>query len=159
MINTLFLMGKISRILVNEPKDPEKAKRRPGSGVLMIQYGPVRDSSGGPVDFVNAVLVRIPSYRWPQYRDKLKEGQVVEITGHLQGILKQAGMEPFFTVELVADRVHVVARSTEDNPFDFNARKPRRNERPGASTDGEDSPETAEEIDDESAVDSADDAA
>lgn len=125
MINTLILVGKISRLTVNEPKDPEKAKRG-GSAIALIQYGPVRDSSGGPVDFVNAAMVRIPNFKWQHYRDKLREGQIVEVTGHLQGIVKPLGMEQYFTVEVVADRIQVVARDDSENPFDFSARRPRR---------------------------------
>jgi len=104
MINTFFLVGEIKKLTVSDPKDPKKN----ASAVMLIQYGTQREATGGPVEFVNATLVRVPSYKFPALRDRLHKGQTVQITGHLQGVYKTLGDQGFFTVELVADRVNVI---------------------------------------------------
>ena len=104
MINQFFLVGEIKKLNISEPKDPKKN----ASAVLLIQYGTQREATGGPVEFVNATLVRIPSYKFPALRNRLRVGQTVQINGHLQGVYKTLGDQGFFTVELVADRVDVV---------------------------------------------------
>lgn len=103
MINTIFLLGEIKKLTISEPKDPKKN----ASAVLLIQYGPQRETTGNAVEFVNAALVRVPSYKFPQLRNRLRQGQEVAITGHLQGVYKTLGDQGFFTVELVADRIDV----------------------------------------------------
>lgn len=103
MIHAFFLVGEIKKIQVSEPKDPKKN----ASAVLLVQYGVTRESTGGPVEFVNAVMVRVPSYKYPQIKDKLKVGKQVQINGHLQGVFKTMMDDGFFTSELVADRVFV----------------------------------------------------
>jgi len=105
MINTFFLVGEIKKLTVSEPKDPKKN----ASAVLLIQYGVQREATGGNVEFVNATMVRIPSYKFPALRSKLRQGQTVQITGHLQGVYKMLGDQGFFTVELVADRIDIQA--------------------------------------------------
>ena len=101
MINTFFLVGEIKKINVSTPKDPAK----PESAVMLVQYGAQRVSSNGPVEFVNAVMIRIPNFKFPQLKAKLQVGKRVQVNGHLQGVLKAAMDEGFFTTELVADRV------------------------------------------------------
>lgn len=103
MINTFFLVGVIKKINVSTPKDPAKPK----SAVILVQYGPSRESSNGHVEFVNAVMIRVPNFKYPQLESKLKVGKTVQVNGHLQGVLKQAIDEGFFTTELVADRVFI----------------------------------------------------
>ncbi len=103
MIHAFFLVGEIKKIQVSEPKDPKKN----ASAVLLVQYGATRESTGGPVEFVNAVMVRVPSYKYPQIKDKLRVGKQVQINGHLQGVFKTMMDDGFFTTELVADRVFV----------------------------------------------------
>lgn len=103
MIHQFFLVGNIKKIQVSEPKDPKKN----ASAVLLVQYGVTRESTGGAVDFVNAVMIRVPSYKYPQIKDKLHVGAQVQINGHLQGVFKTALDDGFFTTELVADRVFV----------------------------------------------------
>lgn len=110
MIHAFFLVGEIKKIQVSEPKDPKKN----ASAVILLQYGATRESTGGPVEFVNAVMIRIPSYKFPQLRDKLKVGKQVQINGHLQGVFKSAMDEGYFTTELVADRVFV----EDDHPVE-----------------------------------------
>lgn len=101
MINTFFMFAEIKKITISEPKDPSKN----ASAVLLLQYGVQREASGGPVEFVNAVMVRVPGYKFPALRDKLQVGSKVVVTGHLQGVFKTVMDEGFFTTELVADRV------------------------------------------------------
>jgi hypothetical protein len=103
MINSFFLVGEVKKVNISEPKDLKKN----ASAVLLIQYGVQREATGGNVEFVNASLVRVPSYKFPALRNKLRVGQLVQITGHLQGVYKTLGDQGFFTVELVADRIDV----------------------------------------------------
>lgn len=107
MIHNFFTVGQIKKIQVSEPKDPKKNP----SAVLLVQYGATREQSGGAVEFVNAVMVRVPNYRYPAIKDSLKVDALVEIKGHLQGVYKTVVDEGFFTVELVADQI---------SPVDFN---------------------------------------
>lgn len=110
MIHNFFLVGTVKKIQVSEPKDPTKK----ASAVILLQYGDTRESTGGPVEFVNAVMIRIPPFKFPQIRDSLKVGSNVQIHGHLQGVFKAAMDEGFFTTELVADRVFIEgARNAE----------------------------------------------
>ncbi len=104
MINSFFIVGEIKKLNVSEPKDP----RKNASAVLLIQYGVQRESTNGSVEFVNAAMVRVPSYKYPALKDKIRKGQTVHITGHIQGVFKNNAMDGgFFTAELVADRVDV----------------------------------------------------
>lgn len=101
MIHQFFIVGQIKKIQVSEPKDPKKNP----SAVLLVQYGATREQSGGAVEFINAVMVRVPNYRYPAIKDSLQVGAVIEIKGHVQGVYKTAIDEGFFTVELVADQI------------------------------------------------------
>ncbi len=103
MIHAFFLVGEIKKIQVSEPKDP----KRGASAVLLVQYGATREQTGGAVEFVNAVMVRVPSYKFPTLRDKLQVGKQVQVNGHLQGVFKTVMDDGYFTTELVADRVFV----------------------------------------------------
>lgn len=103
MIHAFFLVGEIKRIQVSEPKDPKNN----ASAILLVQYGATRESTGRPVEFVNAVMVRVPGYKYPQIKDKLKVGKQVQINGKLQGVFKTMVDDGFFTTELVAERVFV----------------------------------------------------
>lgn len=109
MIHAFFLVGEIKKVQVSTPKeskDPSAPKKNP-SAVLLVQYGVTREATGNPVEFVNAVMVRVPSYLYPKISDKLKEGHKVQINGHLQGVFKTVMDDGYFTAELVADRVDV----------------------------------------------------
>ena len=122
MINTFFLVGEIKKLTVSEPKDPKKN----ASAVMLVQYGSPREQTGGSVEFVNAVLVRVPSYKFPKLRDQLRTGQIVQITGHLQGVLKSFADQGFLSAELVADRVDIVNGqvSSTQAPADESAAAP-----------------------------------
>lgn len=101
MIHNFFLVGTLKKIQVSTPKDP----KRQASAVLLVQYGATREATGGSVEFVNAVMVRVPSYKYPQVADKLREGASIQLHGHLQGVFKSMMEEGHFTTELVADRI------------------------------------------------------
>lgn len=103
VIHAFFIVGEIKKIQVSEPKDPKKG----ASAVLLVQYGATREQSGGAVEFVNAVMVRVPNYRYPQLRDKLNVGTQIQVNGHLQGVFKTIVDDGFFTTELVADRIFI----------------------------------------------------
>lgn len=111
MIHAFFIVGQIKKIQVSEPKDPKKN----ASAILLVQYGATRETTGGPVEFVNACMVRVPSYKFPTLRDKLKVGSQVQINGHLQGVYKTMMDDGYFATELVADRVYVNDEK-EDTP-------------------------------------------
>ncbi|MBC8737247.1 hypothetical protein F6X40_10550 [Paraburkholderia sp. UCT31] len=109
-INGFYLLAEIKKIDESIPKDPTKKP----SAVLLCQYGVQRDESKGPVDFVNAVLVRVPSYKYPELRDTLKVGQRILINGRLQGVAKPTGDgRSYLTVELVTERITIDGGLTE----------------------------------------------
>lgn len=101
MNHSFNLTGKITEVRVNEPKDPKKSP----SAILLLQYGPPRDTTSNAVEFVNATLVRVPPFQYPKVKDLLVAGKVVCISGHLQGVLKTYGEEAAIVTELVADRL------------------------------------------------------
>jgi hypothetical protein len=103
VIHAFFIVGDIKKIQVSEPKDP----RKNASAVLLVQYGATREQTGGSVEFVNAVMVRVPSYKYPTLKDKLRVGAKVQINGHLQGVFKTMLDDGHFTTELVADRIFI----------------------------------------------------
>lgn len=112
MINTILLAGEIKKLTISEPKNPSKG----ASAVMLIQYGVQRESTNGSVEFVNAALVRVPSYKFPKLRSSLSVGKYVHITGHLQGVFKNAADQGFFSVELVADRIDVLGKAWVEAP-------------------------------------------
>ncbi len=103
MINTLVMVGVIERVHISDPKKKDKA-----SAALVVRYGDDRNQSGGAVEFVNAALIRIPPYRLPAFRDRLKEGAFVHIVGHIQGVFKHQAGQGVLDTELVADRIDFV---------------------------------------------------
>lgn len=104
-MNKLYLFGIVKRINVTEPKSHQQNKGP--SAIIVLQYGAPREQSGGPVEFINAVQIRIPNYRYAQIKDTLAIGSILEISGHVQGVLKPTGIDGQvgMTVELVADLV------------------------------------------------------
>lgn len=99
MINQFVLSGRIKRIQITD-KNPAKV-----SAVVLVQYGSSRERTGGPVEFINALMVRIPPFRYEKVKEFLKEDVRVDVTGHMQGVLKQVMAEGYMTSELVVDRV------------------------------------------------------
>lgn len=112
MINTFFLVGQLKKVQVSTPKDASKSP----SAVLFVQYGPVREYTGGNVEFINAATVRVPSYRYPSVKDSLVEGATVQITGHFQGVLKAVMGESHVANELVVDRIIVEGSARQAAP-------------------------------------------
>ena len=103
-MNKLFLFGLVKRITVTESKNPAKGP----SAIIFVQYGPSRKQSSGPVEFVNAVQVRIPNFRYAQIKDQLVNDCVVDISGHVQGVLKpNLEGNNTMTVEPVADLISI----------------------------------------------------
>jgi hypothetical protein len=103
-VHEIIILGEVRKITPSTPKDPKKA----ASAVILVQWGPQREQSGNQVEFINAGHVRIPNYRWPKLAEKMKVGQTVKITGHIQGVLKTVMGDQFVQSELVADRVHIL---------------------------------------------------
>lgn len=101
MTHAFFITGQIKKVHVSEPKDPKKQ----ASAVILVQYGPTRESTGKAVEFINAVMVRVPGYKWPSVKDKLIVDKKVEIFGYLQGVYKSVLDDGLFTTELVADKI------------------------------------------------------
>ena len=103
MINTLVMVGVIERVHISDSKKKDKA-----TAAIMVRYGDDRNQSGGAVEFINAALIRIPPYRLPAFRDRLKEGAFVHIVGHIQGVFKHQAGQGVLDTELVADRIDFV---------------------------------------------------
>lgn len=103
MINTLVMVGLIERVHISEAKRKDKA-----TAAIVVRYGDDRNQSGGAVEFINAALIRIPPYRLPAFRDRLKAGAFVHIVGHIQGVFKHQAGQGVLDTELVADRIDFI---------------------------------------------------
>lgn len=103
MINTCFMVGIIDRVFISEPKRADKA-----SAAILLRYGDDRNQSGSAVEFVNAALIRIPPFRLPSVRDRLKVGAFVHVIAHIQGVFKHQAGQGVFEVEIVVDRIDFV---------------------------------------------------
>ncbi|WP_087865302.1 hypothetical protein [Comamonas thiooxydans] len=103
MINTFVMSGEVKRIEVNT----KPAKKGPAA-MILVQYGGSRQRTDQTVQFLNVALIRVPPYVYEKCKDQLKNGSLVDITGHVQGVLKHVVAEGFVTNELVADRLQVV---------------------------------------------------
>lgn len=100
-MNLFTVTGRVRQVQLSD-------KDRP-TALVLVQYGPHRERQGRAVEFVNAVLVRVPAYRLEKIpAGVVEEGAMVEVTGRIQGVLKGLMNEGFFSTELVADRVHPV---------------------------------------------------
>lgn len=101
MFNIVIIAGTVKKVTTSTPRDPKKTP----SAVILVQYGKQREYTGGAVEFVNAVPIRVPPFRFEQIKDNLVEGAFVKITGKTQGVLKSVMGETNMAVELVAERV------------------------------------------------------
>lgn len=108
-INTFVMSGEVKRIDVNN-----KPTKKGPAAVILVQYGDTRQRTDQAVQFLNVGLVRVPPYVFEKCKNQLKEGKLVDITGHVQGVLKNTLGEGYITNELVADRLQVV--DAEDPP-------------------------------------------
>jgi hypothetical protein len=100
MINTVVIVGVIETVHISEPKRADKA-----TAAILVRYGDLRNQTGKVVEFVHAVLVRVPPFRLPMVRDQLKVGAFVHVIGHLQGLVKNQAGQAVFDVEVVVDRI------------------------------------------------------
>ena len=100
MANHFVVSGFLKKVRI-----AEAAPGKPASAVVMVQYGAERQRTGKRVEFVNALLVRIPSQRLEKIKARLKVGDYITLVGHHQGTLKSNGMDTVWATELVADRV------------------------------------------------------
>lgn len=109
-VNTFVLSGVVTRLEQNN-----KPTRKGPAAVIVVQYGPNRNRTDQPVQFMNVALIRVPPYVYDKCKDNLREGAWVDITGHVQGVLKPLVSEGYITNELVADRLQF-ANLDEDEP-------------------------------------------
>ena len=108
-VNTFVLSGEVKRIDVNKKTTPNGP-----AAVLMVQYGPSRAKTDKSVQFLNLALVRVPPYVYAKHEGKIKKGCLVDLVGHVQGVLKQVMNDAFVSNELVNDRLQIVEFGEED---------------------------------------------
>jgi acetaldehyde dehydrogenase (acetylating) len=106
MFNKFFIVGEIKQVQVSkQPADPNKSP----SALVLIQYGQNRESTGGMVEFVNAVQVRVPGYRYATSKDFLVVGKRIQVEGRLQGVFRSVMDSGHFVTELVAESVRLTS--------------------------------------------------
>lgn len=112
-INTFVLSGEVKRVDVN----PKPTKKGPAA-IILVQYGATRQRTDQAVQFLNVSLVRVPPYILEKCKDDLKVGALVDIVGHMQGVLKHSlpQTDSYVVNELVADRLQVVDVEEEEEP-------------------------------------------
>lgn len=111
--NHLSLTGEIKHIDIRWGKE-----KKTGSAILTFMYGPQKDKSAlkRREASVNAIYVRIPTYRFEAYRNKLLalEQQLKDnpdlvvravADAHVQGVLKRVVSTGSLVTEIIADRV------------------------------------------------------
>lgn len=103
MINTFVMSGEVQRVDVNN-----KPTKKGPAAMILVQYGPSRQETDQAVQFLNVALIRVPPYVFDKCKDTLKKGALVDVTGHVQGVLKKSVYEGYVTNELVSDRLQVV---------------------------------------------------
>ncbi len=105
MLNRVTLVGMVLRVQI-----PERYQNDPKySPVLIIQFGDQRSPKrGASVHFINAVPVKVLAPKWQTLKDFIKEGDVVEIDAHLQGIIREEDDFRRPDIEIVAERVNLV---------------------------------------------------
>lgn len=113
MFNKFFIVGEIKQVQVSkQPADPNKSP----SALVLIQYGQNRESTGGMVEFVNAVQVRIPGYRYATSKEFLVPGKRIQVEGRLQGVFRSVMDSGHFVTELVAESVRVYGEQRSASP-------------------------------------------
>lgn len=105
MLNRVILVGMVLRVQI-----PERYQNDPKySPVLIIQFGDQRaPKRGAPVHFINAVPVKVLANKWQGVKDFIKEGDVIEIDAHLQGIIREEDDFRRPDIEIVAERINLV---------------------------------------------------
>ena len=102
-VNTFVMSGEVKRVDVNKKTTPQGP-----AAVMMVQYGPSRAKTERSVQFLNLALVRIPPYVYSKHEGKVKQGCLVDLVGHVQGVLKTVMNDAFVSNELVIDRLQIV---------------------------------------------------
>lgn len=108
MINTFVMSGEVKRVDVNS-----KPTKKGPAAVIMVQYGPARQKTDQSVQFMNVALIRVPPFVYERCREHLKTGVLVDVTGHVQGVLKNIIGDGYVTNELVADRLQCATEEDE----------------------------------------------
>jgi len=134
MINQVLLQGEIKKITISEPKETKKSKG--ASAVILLAYGPEREMTGNAVEFVHACQIRIPSYKFPPLRDKLRQGQFVDVYARVQGVFKTYGDQGMLTIEIVAEHIDIVRFGPHAAQ---NGAAPQRDPKPAAAEPADDS--------------------
>ena len=101
-LGEFIVVGELKRVQVIESRDP--AKKQP-SAVLLVQYGPSRDSTTNKVEFVNAVQIRVPAHRFASLKDSLEVGMAIPVEGSITGVIRNFGTNVLHSVDLTADNV------------------------------------------------------
>lgn len=114
-VNTIVMSGEVKRLMIND-----RSAKGP-SALMLLQYGPSRERTNQPIQFLNVALIRVPHYVYERCHAHLKVGSLVDITGRVQGILKPMVSEGYITNELVATRVEVVDSPEEDYEDDLDS--------------------------------------
>lgn len=109
-VHSAIVAGIVKTIKGGEEKDGKQQ-----AAILMVQYGKPRSRGEGNVEFVNAVLIRVPGYLYGKVKEKMDVGSVVRVDGHIQGVVKTVANERFFTIEMVADRIAVAESDSESS--------------------------------------------
>lgn len=109
-INEAFIVGRILKVLPRPTRDP----KRPSPANLFVQWGPEREETTGPVNFVNAGLVFVPGFLFEKKEKELQPGEFVAINAALQGIHRTFGEDSETSVELVTSKVRVLTAVEPD---------------------------------------------
>lgn len=126
MSNTFAMDGVVVKIM---PKGEES------SALILLQYGQGKDvDNSKAIDFVNAVLIRVPASRYIHVKDRLDVNCVVSVVGHVQGVMKGVMNEGYLSNELVADRILF----NEWDAFEASGSSLRNNEEEPETTEAQD---------------------
>ena len=111
--NHLSLTGEVKSVDIRWGKD-----KKTGSAILTFLYGPQKDKAvlKRREAYVNAIYIRIPTYKFEAYRNKLLalEKQMSDnpelivravADAHVQGVLKRVLSTGSLITEIIADRV------------------------------------------------------
>lgn len=101
MIHAIFIAGKVKSVQIRQPKHVGKNP----TALVLVQYGEERNRTGQEVEFINAVMVRVPDGLFSRIESQLQVGAQVQVNGHLQGVSRVLEGVQHFSTELVADRL------------------------------------------------------
>jgi primosomal replication protein N len=101
-LGEFIVVGELKRVQIIESRDP--AKKQP-SAILLVQYGPRRDSTTHKVEFINAVQIRVPAHRFATLKDRLEVGMHIPVEGSITGVIRNFGTNAMHSVDLTADNV------------------------------------------------------